>query len=169
MITPDWVLAGSFWVHMAATIAWIGGLFFQAVVLNPSLAQSRHPEIWHDVLHAMRRRFEPLAWLSLGLLVATGLVQMEASPNYQGLLVISNRWAQAILLKHVAVGVMVLAAAYQTWFLQPRLERGLLLQAKAHGSPAVGESAVRGLTRLNRLNLILGLIVLGLTALARTS
>jgi uncharacterized membrane protein len=154
---------------MAATIAWIGGLFFQAVVLNPSLARSRHPEIWHDVLHAMRRRFEPLAWVSLGLLVATGLVQMEASPNYQGLFVIGTRWALAILLKHAAVAGMVLAASYQTWFLQPQLERGLLLQAKGRSSPAMVDLAVRRLSSLNRLNLILGLIVLGLTAVARTA
>jgi uncharacterized membrane protein len=169
MLTPEWVLAGSFWIHMAATIVWIGGLFFQAVVLNPSLAQSRHPEIWPDVLRAMRRRFEPLAWLSLGLLIATGLVQMEASPNYQGFLTIGSSWAVAILLKHVAVAGMVVAAGYQTWFIQPQLERNLLAKAKGVGSPDLADAAVRRLNNLNRLNLILGLIVLGLTAVARTS
>jgi len=30
-------LTVAFWLHMAATIVWIGGLFYQAVVVNPAL------------------------------------------------------------------------------------------------------------------------------------
>jgi uncharacterized membrane protein len=169
MTTPAWVLTAAFWVHMAATVAWIGGLFFQAAVLNPILARSRHPELWPDVLQGMRRRFEPIAWLSLGLLIATGLVQMEASPHYQGFLAITDLWAQAILFKHAMIAVMVAAAAYQTWFLQPKLERALLLEAKSAGGAADRENAVLGQARLTRVNLALGLIVLALTAIARTA
>jgi len=167
--TPAWVLTAAFWVHMAATVAWIGGLLFQAVVLNPVLANSSHVELWEDVLRGMRRRFEPIAWLSLSALVVTGLIQMEASPQYQGFLAITNRWAQAILLKHITIALMVTAAAYQTWFLQPRLERELLLRAKRSGASAPHPETVQGQMRMTRVNLALGLIVLALTAIARTA
>jgi uncharacterized membrane protein len=169
MTTPTWVLAAAFWLHMAATVAWIGGLFFQAAVLNPILAASRHSELWEDILHGMRRRFQPIAWLSLAVLVATGLTQMEANPQYQGFLAISNRWAQAILIKHAVIALMVAAAAYQTWYLQPKLERALLLDAKRPSTSNTRQSAVRSALRLTRINVILGFAVLALTAVARTA
>jgi len=169
MTTPTWVLTVAFWVHMAATVAWIGGLFFQALVLNPILSNSRQPHLWEDVLRGMRRRFEPIAWLSLGALVVTGLIQMEASPQYQGFLAIGNRWAQAILLKHISIALMVAAAAYQTWFLQPKLERSLLLRAKRPDALLPLEGTVQSQARLTQVNLALSLIVLALTAIARTA
>src|SRR5436190_9397084 len=48
----------------------------------------------HDAL-PIYRRFNPLAWISLAVLVASGLTQMSASKNYQGLLRIANPWAAA--------------------------------------------------------------------------
>lgn len=169
MTTPAWVLTTAFWVHMAATVAWIGGLFFQAVVLNPLMAGSIHPELWEDILRGMRRRFEPIAWLSLSALAVTGLIQMQANPQYQGFLAINNRWATAILVKHIAIALMVTAAAYQTWFLQPRLERELLLSTKRSGALEIGKGTVQRQLRLTQTNLALSLIVLALTAIARTA
>lgn len=154
---------------MAATVAWIGGLFFQALVLNPVLAGSAHPELWEDMLRGMRRRFEPIAWLSLSALVVTGLIQMEANPQYQGFLAISNRWALAILAKHVVIGLMVAAAAYQTWILQPRLERDLLIRAKGLTPSGTHDTTLHRQERLTQANLALSLIVLALTAVARTA
>ncbi len=169
MTTPAWVLTTAFWVHMAATVAWIGGLFFQALVLNPILAGSSHPELWEDMLRGMRRRFEPIAWLSLSALIVSGLIQMEANPLYQGFLAISNRWAQAILVKHIVIVLMVAAAAYQTWFLQPRLERDLLRRAKRPAASSLDEGTIQHQVRLTQTNLALSLIVLALTAIARTA
>lgn len=154
---------------MAATIIWIGGLFFQAVVLTPVLSKTTAPEVWQPLLRQFRRRFQPLAWMSLAVLVATGLVQMDASPFYQGFLVISNRWTEAILAKHVVILLMVGAAVYQTWFVQPQLERTFLLSAHK-GTPSADSDRLQGrLANLTRLNLVLGLTVLALTALARTA
>lgn len=166
---PPWALTLAFWLHMAATIIWIGGLFFQAVVLTPVLSKTTAPEVWQPLLRQFRRRFQPLAWMSLAVLVATGLVQMEASPFYQGFLVISNRWADAILAKHMVILLMVGAAVYQTWFVQPQLERAYLLSA--HSSALGGNTGQlqARLAQLTRLNLVLGLAVLALTALARTA
>lgn len=154
---------------MAATIVWIGGLFFQAVVLTPVLSKTTAPELWQPLLRQFRQRFQPLAWMSLALLVATGLVQMEASPFYQGFLVISNRWAEAILAKHVVILLMIGAAVYQTWFVQPELERAYLLGAHTGTSRSEPSRLQSRLASLTRLNLVLGLAVLALTALARTA
>ena len=69
-----------------------------------------------------------------------------------------------MLVKHIAVGLMVLVAAYQTWVLNPRISR-LALKQDAEGSGAVSSE----MSRLGRVSLVLGILVLGLTALARTT
>jgi len=110
------------------------------------------------------------AWISLAVLVFTGLSQMAAHPSYAGFLAIDNRWAQAILAKHLAFGAMVLVAGWQTWGVQPHLGRLLLLQAA--GAEASGSELPRTLRRFDRLtraNAALALVVLALTAVARTS
>lgn len=166
---PIWGLRASYWLHMAATIIWIGGLFFQAAVLTPVLAKTSPAEDQLQLLDAVRRRFDPLAWLSLAVLIATGLSQMSANPNYLGFLAIDNTWSAAILSKHLVIGVMILVASYQTWVLYPQLGRSLLLRAG-------GTDAAPGLARLRarqirsiRLNLLLSIVVLALTAIARTA
>ncbi len=152
----------AFWLHMAATIVWIGGLFYQAVVVNPAL--ERFPDQRGRLANDLRRRFQPLAWLSLFVLIGTGLLQMSGNPNYEGLFAVSNPWSRSILAKHVAIGVMVLVAAYQTWVLNPRLSLLALKQEAAASDQVAGD-----ISRLNRVSLAFGMLVLGLTALARTA
>jgi putative copper export protein len=89
---------------------------------------------------------------------------MSGNPNYEGLFAVSNPWSRSILAKHAAIGVMVLVAAYQTWVLNPRLSRLALKQEAAASDQVAGE-----ISRLNRVSLALGMLVLGLTALARTA
>ncbi len=164
---PDWVLPIAYWLHMAATVVWIGGLLFQAVVLFPLLETAVDVSTRARILDSVRRRFDPLAWLSLAILTATGLTQMAAHPLYQGVLVVQNRWSAAILAKHLAVGVMVVVAGYQTWGVYPQLSRLALLQAR--GAEADSHPWARRQRFLSGLSLVLGLLVLALTALARTA
>lgn len=166
---PAWVLSAAYWLHMAATVAWVGGLLFQSLLLPPAL-RGLDPLVRARFIDSLFRRFQPIAWLSLAVLIFTGLTQMAAHPEYAGLLVIEGRWAQAILAKHLAFGGIVLVAAVQTWVLQPRLAHHLLLEAA--GTAPGGEPSTRtrqGIERLTRVNAVLALIVLALTAIARTA
>lgn len=166
---PAWALAIAYWLHMAATIVWIGGLFFQAAILAPSIARSVPGPSRAGLLLAVRRRFEPLAWLSLAVLAFTGMMQMAASPHYAGFLQIHDRWSAAILAKHALIVIMVCAAAVQTWVIQPRLDRMVILNARGASPAAELELLLRRQARLSAANLTLGLIVLGLTAIARSA
>ena len=72
----------------------------------------------------------------------------------------------AILLKHIAVGGMILIGLYMQMSLQPELARLALLES--HGRPIPGADPLRQRElNLTRLNLACGILVLGLTAIAR--
>jgi uncharacterized membrane protein len=100
-----WILAVSYWIHLLATVVWLGGLALLALVAWPALRQET---LSANQWLALQKRFLPWANGSLVLLLITGFVQMTNDPNYNGFMVIDSVWAGAILLKHVAFGGMVL-------------------------------------------------------------
>lgn len=165
---PVWVLSLAYTLHMLATVIWIGGILYQSLFLLPVIRSSDQASTSLILLERLRSRFQPAAWLSLAMLVGTGLLQMTANPNYNGFLAIDNPWAQAILFKHIAIGGMIILAAYQSFILYPKLTRTLILKARQDEvQPALENSGRERL--LANLNILLALIVLFLTSVARTA
>lgn len=160
------VLVAAYSLHMAATAVWIGGLAFLTLFL-PAAARRLPERERRSLVEASSRRFRPFAWICLAVFAATGLMQMSASPRYQGLLTVGNLWSGAILAKHLLVFGMAAILAYQTWVLQPRLERTRL--GAELGGPEGAEADFQRDGLLHRLSLALGSAVLLLTAVARTS
>lgn len=166
--TPAWALSLAFWLHMLATVVWIGGLAALVLFVLPTARGNLDANTYATLLEKVQRRLDPLGWLSLIVLTGTGLFQMSANPNYQGFLSITNRWATAILAKHLLFISMIGISGYLTWGVMPVMQRMAFLRAKGQETPNA-ERLQRREVRLLRLNLILGIIVLGLTAVARAS
>ena len=163
-----WALTFTYWLHMLATVVWIGGLAGLALLVLPAAQRVLDTGDFAQLLDAIQRRLDPTAWICLLVLVGTGLFQMSANPNYEGFLSVRNTWAAAIMIKHLVFLVMIGISAYLTWGLLPRLKRAALLQARGKDAPdkvMLHQQEVR----LLNLNLILGALVLALTAIARAS
>lgn len=166
--TPFWALSLTFWLHMLATVAWIGGLVALVMLVLPAARRVLDANSFSRFLDHLQRRLDPLAWLSLAVLLATGLFQLSANPNYEGFLSISNRWAVSILIKHILFLGMIGISAYMTWGLLPQIRRIALMRSKGIETEETDNLEKREVI-LIRINLILGVLVLGLTALARAS
>ena len=167
---PPIVLAIAYWLHMLATVVWIGGLAALAVIFLPAARRLLAPADYSNLLAKIQRRLQMVGWFSLAVLVVTGLFQMSSHPAYQGFLTIDSMWAVAILIKHLVIGLMVLISAYLTWGILPAMQRMALIRASGR---QVDESATRRLelreSRILTGNLVLSIVVLLLTALARAS
>ena len=100
------------------------------------------------------------------MLVVTGLFQMTADPNYEGVLQFTNEWSRAILLKHIAIAGMVICEVALQFWVVPALERATLLLERSKGDAAEWERLHKLEVRLTWVNLILGVLVLGFTAWA---
>lgn len=169
MTSPSlWALSLVYWLHMLATIVWIGSLAGLTILFLPAARQSLDSKKFAEMLAGIQRRLDPLGWISLLVLVGTGMFQMSANPNYEGFLAVNNSWAVAILLKHIVFAIMIGISAYLTWGLLPKLGRTVLRQAQGKDSPDE-QGLLKQDTFLLGLNLILGVVVLALTALARAS
>ena len=166
--TPYWALSLAFWLHMLATVVWIGGLVALVIIVLPAAHRTLKPDNYALLLEHIQRRLDPLAWLSLAVLLLTGLFQLSANPNYEGFLNFSNRWAISILIKHILFLGMIGISAYLTWGILPSLRRIAMLQAKGVSSDEAAKLHRRE-ANLLRINLILGVLILGFTALARAA
>ena len=153
---------------MLATTLWLGSLGALSILFLPAARRALDTATFANLLESIQKRLDPLGWFSVIVLVASGMLQMSANPNYDGLLAISGSWAIAILAKHLVFLMMVGVSAYLTWGLFPALRRAALKQA--HRDDATNLQALQKREALLiRFNLLLGVIVLGLTAIARAS
>ena len=161
---PIWALTLSYWVHLISTVVWLGGLTLMALVAWPAVRG--HILEANQWVH-LQRRFSPLANASLVLLWATGFLQMSADPNYEGFLAFNSLWAQAILIKHIAVIGMMFFGLIIQWRLHPALARLELLAQKQPGlAEAEQDRLTKQESRLVVLSLICAALVLFFTAVA---
>ena len=168
METPVWALSIAYWLHMVATVLWIGGLTALSIIVLPAAKKVLSPGNFADLLATMQKRLDPLGWFSVIVLLASGMLQMSSSPNYEGLLKIQGIWASSILIKHILFAIMVFISGYITWGLLPALRRAALLQARGKDDHNLQSLQNREAFFL-RLNLFLGVLVLLMTAIARST
>ncbi len=161
----DTILATSYFVHLIATVVWIGGLAMILFLVWPETARSlANQEERRRIVLGIQARFRPMANLSLVMLVGTGLVQMSGDPNYEGFLTFENTWSLAMLLKHITFAVMVGLTLLTQFGLAPAVERAILLASK--GQPSQLESLLAREVRLMWGLAGLGAIILVFTAIA---
>ena len=156
-----------YWLHMLATVTWIGSLAAINLLILPAAQRTLKPVDQLSFIAAVQKKLEPVAWFCIGLLLATGLFQMSANSHYNGFLNTSTEWSLAILVKHSLGVIMVVVSAIQTWEVIPSIHR-ILLKKDSADSNELAKLQRREIILL-RTNLILSVLILGATALARAS
>ena len=165
---PSWALALIYWIHMLATVTWIGGIVAISILVLPAAKRALKPVDQLAFLDAMQKRLEPLAWFSITALIATGLFQLSANEHYNGFLDVSTQWSLSILIKHSLGLVMGAVTAVQTWEVLPAIRRTLMRKEKGASEAEIIRLQKRD-ERLLKANLILSVLILGATALARAA
>ncbi len=161
------VLAVIYWLHMLATVVWIGSLAAINILVLPASHRTLNLGDQLSLISALQKRLEPLAWFCMGILLVTGLFQLSTSPHYDGFLSFSTQWSFAILVKHGFAVLMVVVSAIQTWEVLPAIHRTLMKKEKAEETELAKLQNKELL--LLRINLALSALILGATALARVS
>lgn len=164
---PSWILALTFWLHLLATVTWVGSLAAISVLILPAAKRTLKPLDQLAFIEAIQKRLEPLAWFCLSLLIVTGLFQMSVNPHYDGFLSTSTQWSLSLLTKHGLVAIMIVVSAVQTWEVLPAIRRTLMM--KNNTNPKQVLKLQRRETWLLRANLALAVLILLATAFARAS
>ena len=165
---PGWALALTYWLHLLATVSWVGSLAAISFLILPAMKRALDPETQLVFIEAMQKRLEPIAWFSMSLLVLTGLFQMSVNPHYDGFLSISTQWSLAILSKHLLGIVMVVVSAIQTWEVIPAIRRAIIRSKKSRNAEELDALRHREILLL-RMNFGLSVLILLATAFARAA
>jgi len=167
MPIPTWALAFLYWLHLLATVTWIGSLVSIYVLILPISRRVLKPVDEMALMDGIQKRLEPIAWFSVSLLIATGLFQMSVNPHYNGFLSTSGQWALALLAKHTLVATLIAVSAVHTWDVLPSIRRLLMRRDKA--DPEAILKLQRRELALLRASLVLAGLVLLATAIMRAS
>ncbi len=160
----SWLLAISYWIHLLATIVWLGGIAAITLLAWPALQRGT---LAANQWWMIQRKFVPWANISMVVLLVTGFYQMTVDANYAGFLTVDSQWAVAILLKHIAFVAMVVITVYIQTILYPAMSRlSLLAKTKPEIADVESGSIQNREIRLLRLNLVCAALVLLFTALA---
>jgi putative copper export protein len=157
-------LAISYFFHLVATVVWIGGLLILLLLVYPEARRALGGS--SQLVGRLRRRFLPLSHFSLVVLLVTGMIQMSGDSNYQGMLQFDNDWSRVILLKHIAIGVMLICGVILQYVVLPALERAHLLVEHGKADAQALAPLHRRESWLMMAALLLGILVLGLSAWA---
>jgi uncharacterized membrane protein len=113
-------------IHVLAALIWLGGMFFLALVGAPVLRSVEPASLRRELFDQLGRRFRSVGWITLGVLVITGVGNLY----FRGLLHWDAIWANpdfwrsgygtALGVKLAAVTVMLIVEGYHDWVLGPR-------------------------------------------------
>ena len=150
------ILAVSYWLHLTATVVWIGGIAFILFIAIPSAKQVLGAAAG-KLLGEISKRFTPIANYSIIFIVVTGAALTGFNKQFSGIGNFGNSWSLTLIMKHVLVFVMVAVHFY----------RGLILAPKIARTETVSEKTSLQKLSLNlvKVNFCLGVIVLLLSGI----
>lgn len=157
------------YVHLLAAAAWLGGMLFLAAVLVPlTRGMKEPPGAGARLLSAVGRRFRPVGWAALLVLVGTGLwILLEKGIGPAQVFGGRGSYYGALRLKLALVALVLVLSAIHDFVLGPRLARKLeASQAAGSGSAALARER-RAVSWLARVNFALVLAIAGLGVLLR--
>lgn len=165
---PVWAIAVVYWLHFLGTVVWVGSLAAIAFLILPAMKRTLDLNTQLALIDAIQKRFEPVTWFSLSLLVLTGLFQMSVNPHYDGFLSTSTQWSLAILAKHILGMIIIAVSAVQTWDVIPAIRRAILVSKKTNNAEQLDALRRREIMLL-QINLFVAILILAATAVARAS
>lgn len=148
------------WLHLLATVAWIGGMAYNLLVLLPVAGKTLEPPLVGKLMDAVVERFRILVYISIVILIATGFVMQFLDKNYVGF-TLGDFWTLIIIIKHIFTLAFIIIGIYLLEGLRPKI----LKLAPKGPSPDFARLQKLQLN-LAFTNLIIGMIILLLTGIA---
>lgn len=109
------------WIHLMATVAWIGGMFTNFFVYLPALGKVLDPPTMGKLMGAVMKRFRILVYVSMAIFLITGVLLGMAHVGPDHDLASTGGWISLLFLKVGLFVIMVFLAVYAFEILAPRV------------------------------------------------
>lgn len=147
-------------LHLLATIAWIGGMFFNVLILMPTVSKTLDPATAGKFMAVLFKRIRVMVYVSLLILFVTGIPMKIASEYYVAIINFDTSWETVSFIKHVFVGLLALFAIINFEILSPKAAK------LAVNGPSPALMSLKGKQmKLAGISFLFGIIVIFLSTL----
>lgn len=108
-----WIVSLSHFLHISATVVWIGGIFMTLLVILPGSKTVLESPLVGKLTKEVGQRFTPLANMSILMLIVSGLILLYANRNFTSVGDLSKSWNILIFCKFAVIAVMVCTHYYR--------------------------------------------------------
>ena len=159
----------SHFLHLLATVVWIGGIVMILLVILPGAkaALEASPMV-SRLTKEITKRFTPIANISILVLIFTGVVIAHYEKNFTSVLDFDNTWNVILFIKHLLVALMIVTHFYRGLILNPKIGRLSSQVNESQVTPSLSSQVVKlqkFSLNLVKTNFVLGLIVLLFTGI----
>ena len=147
------------WIHLVATVAWIGGMFTNLFIYIPAIGKTLEPPAAGRLMGTVMRRFRIMVYISMAVFLISGILMGSKNLN-PGVPLSSRNEMVAILIFKIPLFVLLVILAIVSFeIVTPRVAR-----IAADGPSARLQKAQRSQKILAVIGFLLGLIILALSA-----
>ena len=116
------LIISCYWIHLVATVIWIGGITFIIFIAIPSSKQVLGAETG-ILMGEISKRFTPFANFRIILLFVSGIVLAGLNKQFSVVRVLESNWTMALILKLVLFFCMIAIHFYRGLVLAPKIMR----------------------------------------------
>lgn len=147
------------WIHLLATVAWIGGMFTNFFINMPAIGKTLEAPEAGKLMGAIMKRFRVMVYLSMAVFLVTGIIMGSLHLNAGLVFSAKNQMVALLLLKIPLYILMVLLAILAFEGVAPRVSR-----LAADGPSPKLRKAQKFQKILAMAGFLLGMIVLAISA-----
>ena len=148
------------WIHLMATVAWIGGMFTNFFIYIPSIGKTLESPLAGKLLGAVMKRFRIMVYISMAVFLISGIIMGSMRLGSGGFFPSGNTMVAVLLLKVPLYILMVILAIVAFEVVAPRVAR------LAGEGPSPGlKKAQKSQKILAMTGFVLGVLVVALSAM----
>jgi len=147
------------WIHLMATVAWIGGMFTNVLIYIPSIGKTLEPMLAGKLMAAVMKRFRILVYISMTVFLISGIMMGSLHLDSGSLVSSKNLMVVVLIFKVPLYILMVILAILAFEVIAPRVAR-----IAADGPSPRLQRAQRSQKILAMTGFLLGMLVLALSA-----
>jgi len=148
------------WIHLMATVAWIGGMFTNFLIYIPSIGKTLDPQLAGKLMATLMKRFRILIYISMAAFLISGLIMASLHLDSGAVVSSRNQMIVILIFKVPLYILMVILAIIAFEIVAPRVAR-----IAADGPSPKLRRAQRTQKILAMTGFLLGLLVLALSAM----
>jgi uncharacterized membrane protein len=111
------------WLHLLATVAWIGSMFAGFIIYLPAISKQLDPPAAGKLMGAAMKRTRIMVYVSISIFVISGVRLVSMHGMMYGRMYVGDSWFLFFLGKMLLFAIMVLLAVYAFEILAPRVAR----------------------------------------------